>query len=544
MKNILAKYYIILPLLISFILVSCTTVPDKRISREYLDYLNDSIGVYNHNIDYYTPESYFIDGATYEQQGLYSEAIVEYLEALRQDTNAVIYYALGKNYMKLYKFDRAEEYYKLAVNMDSTFLPALHGLGDVYLLQYNREEAEKTFEEIVRINPEPKNLYRLAYLYEFSSQEKAVELYEKLRLSNEDYLILTKLADLYLELQDTVKYVDRLEKAHTYAKDNPETISRLVSAYLSRGYYSKASNLLKETDIRLVSEDLEYLYLDIGSDLFEISDTNSNQFKNQWLALIDSRFYFNWQLQSIAGFISAQVDDTLKSEKHFNRAMSAADSIPEISLQLANYYIFFDNPDKAFEILEEYKKKFPKDYRFPNLMGIAYFSVNNYMNSIVQFEESLVLNKDNLDACTQLGIIYDQLGKVDSSDFYYESALRIDPYDALTNNNYAYSLSLRGKDLDRALEMSSISLDIDSDNASYLDTYGWILFKMERYNEALEYILKASEIDGVTAEVFEHLGDVYFRLNEYQKAEDVWKKGLELEPERDSILRRLEKNNK
>jgi len=365
--------------------------------------MNDTITSYK---EYDTEDNdalnYFIEGAKYEQQGYHTDAIVEYLEALRLDTNAAIYYALAKNYSKIYKYDRAEEYFKLAISTDSSLFTALYELGQLYLKTYNRKEAENAFEELVRIKPEPKYLYNLAYLYEFNQPEKAAEIYEALREQNEDYLLMVKLSGLYLEMSDTVKHIDRLEKAYGYAKDNPETALQLLSSYLMNKDYTKAASLLKEADYRFITEDLEYLYQDIGSELMQIVDTNANLFKIQYISLIDSRFYFNWQIQSIAGFVALQLEDTLKSESFFKRALASADSIPEIALQLANFYLIANKAESSFLLLDKYKTKFPDDYRFPNLMGLCYFIILDYDNSRIRFKKSIDIYSENIDACIQL----------------------------------------------------------------------------------------------------------------------------------------------
>jgi len=71
--------------------------------------------------------------------------------------------------------------------------------------------------------------------------------------------------------------------------------------------------------------------------------------------------------------------------------------------------------------------------------------------------------------------------RTDDSDSLYEEALRINPEFSLALNNYAYSLSERGLQLERALGMARKALEVAPDNPSYLDTIGWIYFRLGRY---------------------------------------------------------------
>ncbi len=113
-----------------------------------------------------------------------------------------------------------------------------------------------------------------------------------------------------------------------------------------------------------------------------------------------------------------------------------------------------------------------------------------------------------------------------------------DSQNALINNNYAYSLSERNLQLDRALQMIEIAMAADSSNSSYLDTYGWIYFKLGNYNKAYYYIQKAIGVDGEgNAELLEHLGDVLYMLDRKEEAIDYWEKALKLDSANESLKR-------
>src|SRR5690606_23883213 len=108
-------------------------------------------------------------------------------------------------------------------------------------------------------------------------------------------------------------------------------------------------------------------------------------------------------------------------------------------------------------------------------------------------------------------------------------------------NNYAYYLSVNNLELEKAYEMSKKSLEFEPDNASYLDTLGWIYYLMEDYENALTYISSAAEKGG-SPTVFEHLGDVYDKLGNDEKAQEWWGKSFDSDPERIHLLEKLELN--
>jgi tetratricopeptide (TPR) repeat protein len=88
--------------------------------------------------------------------------------------------------------------------------------------------------------------------------------------------------------------------------------------------------------------------------------------------------------------------------------------------------------------------------------------------------------------------------------------------------------------------MSKISLEQEPDNASYLDTYGWICFKLGDYDDAILYIKKSLSKNGSSAVVNDHLGDAYYAKGDNDNAVIYWNKALELSPNSTEIKKKIE----
>ncbi len=154
-------------------------------------------------------------------------------------------------------------------------------------------------------------------------------------------------------------------------------------------------------------------------------------------------------------------------------------------------------------------------------------------------ETALAGDPEHLDAISALAAIYDQMKNYAKSDSLYQLALSLKGDDPLLMNNYSYSLAVRGERLDEALLMSQKAVAADSTNGAYLDTLGWIYFKLGLYDKALKYIKKSCNLRTSSAEVFEHLGDVYNKLNDVESARTYWRKAYELDESRTWILDKL-----
>lgn len=111
----------------------------------------------------------------------------------------------------------------------------------------------------------------------------------------------------------------------------------------------------------------------------------------------------------------------------------------------------------------------------------------------------------------------------------YDSALVYNPNNIGALNNYAYYLSLERKNLDKAEEMSYKTVKAEPQNATYLDTYAWILFEKGNYAEARLYIDQAMKSEEEkSAEVVEHCGDIYYMVNEVEQAVKYWQEALDM----------------
>lgn len=119
--------------------------------------------------------------------------------------------------------------------------------------------------------------------------------------------------------------------------------------------------------------------------------------------------------------------------------------------------------------------------------------------------------------------------------------MSIDSTDIMILNNFAYSLAERGIELDRALRMVQRAVDEDPENSSYLDTIGWVYYKLGNYDKAKDFLYKAIEQDENNATLLNHLGDVYYRLGNTQKANEYWRLSLELDDSNTEIQTKIEK---
>jgi tetratricopeptide (TPR) repeat protein len=175
------------------------------------------------------------------------------------------------------------------------------------------------------------------------------------------------------------------------------------------------------------------------------------------------------------------------------------------------------------------------------------FRLNRNRAAIEQFESLRALLKETGDAASRLadvqamlGLLYNRVGNMDASDAAYAVAISLDDDHDLALNNYAYSLASRGLRLDEALDMAQRAVDIDTSNASYLDTLGWVYYQLEDYESAATWLQRAIDTGEASATVYEHYGDVQRALDNVEAARSYWQQALDRAPNREALRQRLD----
>lgn len=134
------------------------------------------------------------------------------------------------------------------------------------------------------------------------------------------------------------------------------------------------------------------------------------------------------------------------------------------------------------------------------------------------------------DLYSMMGEIYHNKGMMKEAYAAFDSCLQAKPDNYGTLNNYAYFLSLEGKELDKAEQMSAKAVAAEPKNSTYLDTYAWVLYKLGRYADAKIYIdqtLKFSTDSTTDSTLYEHAADIYAQLGDYAAAADFCQQAID-----------------
>ena len=202
-----------------------------------------------------------------------------------------------------------------------------------------------------------------------------------------------------------------------------------------------------------------------------------------------------------------------------------------------------NRPDSVRRYTDLALARFPHNTDLLHMRGALAAQRKEYDDALANYNEALKHADNDTLRSTLWGAIGDvEHQRNDKKRCYkaYEKALHYFADNSMVLNNYAYYLSIEGRNLERALTMITRALALSNNNSTYLDTMAWVLYKLGRYDEAKKYMQQALSRDRAqSAELALHYGDILHALGEEFMAKTYWRKALERGADKEEIERRF-----
>jgi tetratricopeptide (TPR) repeat protein len=230
------------------------------------------------------------------------------------------------------------------------------------------------------------------------------------------------------------------------------------------------------------------------------------------------------------------------------KAVALSPDYAPARMQLVAYAWENDDMDRVISLCQEARQYSPDEMLFYYYQGIAYYRRDNLESALSAFQNGIGVINDSSDPSivsdfyAVMGDILHQKGLAEAAFAAYDSCLVWKDDNVGCLNNYAYYLSERGERLSQAEEMSYKTIKAEPKNATYLDTYAWILFMQERYSEAKIYIdqaLQNMEQTESNAVIIEHAGDIYAQNKDIDRAISFWQDARQQKPEDPLLSRKI-----
>lgn len=513
-------------------------------------------------------QALFIDANKAKILEDFQEAVNKFEKVVRLDpNNATAFYELSLLFFKSKQYDVALKYINEAVEKDDSknkwFLILQ---AEIYNKKGDNKKAAESYSKLLNYYPEEIDYYfELAFQHIKSDDYKAAmhtyESLEEIIGFNENTIIQKQ--RLYIQMDDFDNAIREINRLIDSDPSNPQFLQILAELYRTNGMKAEEEKTYKKimelepnnpyalfnlADIKYNAGDIE-AYMQYLQKAFESKEVDIDTkirvlFPYLTNPRIDSTEHGNAmklveiaskvhpesaKVWAIYGDFAYQADKVELAKENYKKALENDNSVFEVWQQLTfilsdqqDYDALLETTDKALEL-------FPSQSILYLFNGIALNQKKKYQEAIDIFEagKDLVINNSALKAqfYSSLGDAYNSLKKYADSDKSFEAALELDPKNSYVMNNYSYYLSLRKENMNRAKELSKKSNELEPNNVSFQDTYGWIMYQMGNYKEAEEWIKKALD-NGATenAVILEHYGDILYKLGQNVPALEYWKK--------------------
>lgn len=178
----------------------------------------------------------------------------------------------------------------------------------------------------------------------------------------------------------------------------------------------------------------------------------------------------------------------------------------------------------------------------------VYLLLSSVLTQTGKFDEAesmirkaIELNSDDVSLRIQLASVLDKSGRHDEAEKTLRGIIAEEPDNATALNNLGYSLVERGVRYPDALELIERAVSIEPINGNFLDSLGWVQFKLGRIEKARDQLEKATVYSRRNSTLYEHLGDVLKELGRSQEAKRSWERALQYSVEATEIARLKDK---
>jgi len=527
--------------------------------------------------------SLFFDANKAKITGNFDKAIGLFKRALEVNPNsAPTLFELGRMHYQENKFDDALKYVEKAVKINGENKWYLVFLAEAQSANNDYKAAAETFEILLELHPnEYENYFEHAYaLIKNEDYKGAIAVYEKLegRMGKTEDIVQQK-KKLYLRLNKFDKAVEEVEGLIEENPYEPRYYGILAELYEDNDMPEKALAVYEKLMEVDPGNPMGYLSLAehyrLAGDEEKSMQYLTKAFENPGVNIdikVQLLFpYFNYigvdeektdqAIELTKMMIDAHPDDAksysiaadfLYNTEQFEEALTNYNKAKE--LDNSKYQIFeqilfinarLEQYNEMLNTSEQAMELFPNQPMSFLFNGIANTQKKKYEIANTSLKKGLPMVVDNkalkAEFLSKIGENYNALKDEQKSDEYFDKSLELVPDNAVVLNNYSYYISLREHgDLDKAEELIKSAIKIEPNQSSFEDTYGWVLYKMKRFDEAQEWIGKAMSNGGdESAVILEHYGDVLFQLGNKDEALEYWLKAKSKGGKSESLLKKI-----
>src|SRR6476620_1389361 len=478
------------------------------------------------------------------QQDDFPQAIDVLKDAIKANpNNAEPYQQLAFIYARyLKKTDQAIDYANRAIALNPADVEGYQRLVEIEVAAGQEKKALEVLDRATKVPSDDASFWLrlgklyVAVLFKSDSQPKPDELKRTNEIfrkaaehASDDPVILKDVADYYAASQQLKEAIPLYLHVLELQPDDANAREKLATGFIITNQRGKAIEMLEE----IIKEHPEkYQTYDLLAQVLD-DEARSLQRTNR----ID---------EAKAKFA--------KVAANYEQSLLINPNHPSTYLHLAELLLGPSrDADRAVKLLMEARRRFPSAPEIVYYLAIAQREAKQSQQAVATFEEALheaQLDEDddviNAKFYFNYGAAAEQAGLYEKAADLLRKSISLDPANSAEADNYiGYMWADHNMNLDEAETMIRRALESEPNNASYMDSLGWVEFRKGKFDQALTDLLRAAKtVERDDPVVFEHIGDTYLKLNRVPEALAAWQKALALDPKNKNLTDKIEGTKK
>jgi tetratricopeptide (TPR) repeat protein len=435
-----------------------------------------------------------------------SPEAVGLLEGMTSHTpSPVLLDLLGDAYTQTRELAKAEQAYRRAADLDPSELNHLRGLGQTLMAEEKYADALPVYQKLIDLMPD----------------------------DADNYLAISQ---VYRELQQLDRAEENLLKARQYAPGDVKIMYNEAMLYQAQGRYEDAIRVLSDAISGVKGQSsvmpsrrrsLAVLYQQLGQLYRDRQSYQAAAYTYEELAHLGDEEDRRARLLLM---------DTYQEARDLPKALQAGKEAlakypKDSAMQSREASLLGENgqTDEAVKMLRLQLTNSEADREVYLNIARVYERSKRYKEAedTIHVAEALPGQaRDNEMIWFLLGAIYERQKFFDRAEEQFKKVLAVDSNNATVLNYYGYMLGDLGQRLDESEALVKSALKQEPYNGAYLDSLGWIYYKQNKLGEAEATLRKAVDRDSHDPTIHSHLGDVYSKLGRSELAAAEWEKSL------------------
>ncbi len=435
-----------------------------------------------------------------------SKKATELLNGLPEARRSSKTYAmLGSTYEQQKEYKKAIEAFKQAITLDKENLDAMRGLAQNLANDNQIDAALVEYKRIQDADPQDATAsLRIAEIYRrLGKFDLALENLRKANALAPELLEIPYNEALILEAQG--KYEDAAAVLQKLVSKPLPADARAGDKSNRAIFLERLGNIYREAGRPLLATETFRKIIDLGGD------------------------------EAVRGY--QDVIDEYREQKQWGEATKMAQEAvkknpnnKDLKLALAQQLSDTGKENEGVQLAKSVLKGGPEDRDTYVMLSQIYMRLKKWKDSedaIVQAEKLAVRPEEKQYVRFMQGSIYERQKKYDQAEQAFRQVLQQDPNNSMTLNYLGYMLADRNSHLEEALTLIKKALDLDPQNYNYIDSLGWVYFKLGNYDQAEENLRRAADKAPSDPTIQDHLGELYARTNRFKLAATHWERALD-----------------